>query len=149
MKTLKILLTFAIIFVLIITILIWSQTYSTEFKNLSYSKCNISVVKMFIPPQAQEITGWARPYHMDCVVAFKVNEADYRNWAVKNNWKIEEVRNERVNNISKNGIANDSIDIKEGLLYKWTYNPSDPGSTIKIYAYDRANGIGYFTQLGD
>jgi hypothetical protein len=86
---------------------------------------------------------------MDCVVTFKVNEADFKNWAIKQNWKLEEVYNKRIDNVSKEGNPNDSVEIKEGLVYKWILNPSDPGSTIRIYVYDRINKVGYFTQVGD
>jgi hypothetical protein len=53
----KILSALFIVFVLIIVIFVLLSTHTTEFKDLSYSKCNISVVKIFVPPQAQEITG--------------------------------------------------------------------------------------------
>lgn len=129
---------------------VWSRGYSYVLKDAPYSEARKGfIVRIFIPPEARKITAWVQPYRMNVVAAFQLSEEDFVAWAKSQEWELEEVQEVSVHNISRLGDANDKVDIKSGLLYRWIYDADDPGSTYRVYAYDRADGTGYFTQLGD
>jgi len=129
---------------------LWTRGYSYELTNVTYAEAGkTTVVKTFIPPQAREITAWIMPFRMNVVASFRISEEDFRAWARTKRWKLDEAENAMLANISRVGDPNDQVSIQKGLVYRWVYDDQDPGSTFRIYAYDRITGTGYFTQLGD
>ena len=119
-------------------------------KDVSYHEASKEfIVKIFIPPEARNITAWVQPYKMNMVASFRICEEDFVAWAKKKEWELQEAEGSELNNVSNAGDPNGSVEIKDGLLYQWVYDIEDPGSTRKIYAYDRTDGTGYFTQIGD
>ena len=130
--------------------LLWARGYSYEIKNATYSEARkAAVVRVFIPPQARNITAWIMPYRMNIVACFDISEEEFLAWARKQVWNVVRVKNASVNSISRGGDPNDTVEIRDGWLYEWVHNAKDPGSTSRAYAYDRAEGKGYFTQSGD
>ena len=130
--------------------LLWVRGHSYTLKEVDYYEASREgVVKIFIPPEALNITGWIQPGRMQLVTSFRVCEDDFVAWAKTKEWDLKEVEGARVRNISRLGDPNDTVEISNGLLYRWVYDTKDPGSTFRVYAYDRTGETGYFTQLGD
>jgi len=126
------------------------RTYSYCVDGAQYSEISHeAIVKLFVPPQARNITAWIQPNKMQITASFSVGEQNFVTWADEKGWPLEEIYNHRIANVSKHADPNDGVTIKNGLWYQWHYDPYDPGTTMRIYAYDRSEGVGYFSQLGD
>lgn len=152
MKTRPALLTFAIAATVAIGTFgfFWTRSHSVELRDVSYANASAQdPVRAFLPPEAQRITAWIMPYRMIIVASFRIGEDDFRAWAKAKRWNLAEIRKTTIENISRIGNPDDAVEIQDGLYYKWSHNPDDPGTTSRIYAYDRGEGTGYFSQLGD
>ena len=129
---------------------IWRRGYSYEIHQLDYATASKDlVVARFVPPEAGDITARITPFMSTITASFAVSEEAFVAWARKQEWRLEEVRDVEVNNISLTGDSNDRVTIREGWLYRWVYDPERPWRLLRIYAYDRSRGMGFFTQLGD
>ena len=117
--------------------LLWARGHSYELKNVAYPEASKeAVVKIFIPPEARDITAWIAPLRMNVVASFRISEEDFVAWAKTKQWNLKEVEDATVWNISRVGNPNDAVEIRNGLLYKWVYDAEDPSSTFRVYAYD-------------
>lgn len=129
---------------------VWVRGHSYELKDVGYSEASKEgAIRLFIPPEAREITAWIVPNRMNIVASFRIRENDFVAWARTKQWDLTEVEDARIENISRVGDPNGFEEIREGLVHRWTYDGHDPGTTLRIYAYDRAEEMGYFSQLGD
>ena len=129
---------------------IWRRGYSYEIHQLDYATASKDlVVARFVPPEAGDITARITPFMFTITASFAVSEEAFVAWARKQEGHLEQVNDVEVSNISLTGDANDCVTIREGWLYRWRPHPEDPSGLVRLYAYDRSRGMGFFTQLGD
>lgn len=134
----------------VVCLFIWLRGRSYVVTNVGYEVIQREfVARKFIPVQARAISAWIAPGRMSIVAAFAIDEDEFVAWADRQGWPLKAIAQTRVQNISKRCDPNDAVTIPDGLLHKWQRVPTDPGGTIRIYAYDRTDGVGYFTQIGD
>ena len=128
----------------------WSRHYSYEVRGVQYSDvCAEPAVKGFLPPQSRDICAWIRPLRSAVVASFRIDEGDFIAWARQKQWDLREVHGVEVHGISANCDMNDSVPIRDGWLYQWTYDPAYPWRFFRVCAYDRRQGLGYITEGKD
>jgi hypothetical protein len=139
-----------LLFVLaLICLSIWMKGHSYEIRDAAYPDASKAApIRVFVPPQARNITAWVRPGQMAVTAAFEIEEADFVTWARTKDWGLKDVVDTDICHISDNANPNGHLRIARGLLYERIDNPKTPSrGLIRIYAYDQAKKIGYFTQF--
>ncbi len=128
---------------------IWARGHSYAIHNATYDEAaKAGVVRVFIPPQADNVTAWIRPGQMSIVASFEIQETNFVAWSQAKEWDLEEIAGVIINNISTIADPNGSETVVNGLMHKVSMsNRVNPNGLYRLYVYDRTKGIGYFTQL--
>ena len=134
--------------VVLFALFIWVRGHSYTIHNATYDEASkAGVVRVFIPPQADNITAWVRPGQMTIAASFEIQESDFVAWAQSKGWALGEITNITVDNISSEADGNGSEIVASGLMYKIDESSREnPNGLYRLYVYDRTRGIGYFTQ---
>jgi hypothetical protein len=129
---------------------LWSRGYTYQIRGAQYEQlAGDWTVQEFLPPQSRDIRAWVRPFRTGIAASFRISEEDFVSWAQRNQWGLMEIHGVEVHNVSADCDPNGSVRIENGLLHQWTHDKERPWVLFRVYAYDRSNGLGYFTELVD
>ena len=130
-----------VLILLLVGLLIYAKGYSYEIRNVTHEEAG--ALRGFISPKSRNITAWIRPGRMSMTAVFEIEESEFVEWNRSKGWKLGEIENVEVQNISANADPNGQETISAGLMYRHEQSPD----ALRISAYDRTKGVGYFAQF--